>query len=281
MKVSWMKEFRRFFRRDPLLITLSLLLVAFFVVAAVAPELLTSRLPRQMSAQLLRPPSATHYLGTDEYGRDVYTRIIYGARYSLLIAAWVITSSIVIGVVLGTLAGFLGGRIDTIIGRASDLFFALPYLIVAMAIGVALGPGMTSLIVSMSIVWWPTYVRLIRGQVLQTRNLDYVEAARALGSSRLRILWKHILPTCLGPVAVLASNNIGVVIRIAAGLSFIGLGPRPPMPEWGIMVAESREYFLSAWWVGVFPGLAIVLVGLAFSILGDALAEVIDKRESF
>jgi len=222
----------------------------------------------------------TNLLGTDEYGRDIYTRIVYGARYSLLIAGAVIGSSIVIGIVLGTVAGFVGGKIDTIIGRVTDLFFAMPYLVVAMAIGVALGGGMTSLIIALSVVWWPTYVRLVRGQVLQCRNMDYVEAARAIGCSRVHILWKHILPACLGPLAVNASNNAGVVIRIAAGLSFLGLGPAPPTPEWGIMVANAREFFVSAWWVGVFPGLAIVIAGLAFSILGDALAEVVNKRES-
>lgn len=275
-----LKEFRNFYRRDPVLITFALIVAGLFVLAAVAPELLTSRSPRAMSADLLQAPSATHILGTDEFGRDIYTRIVFGARYSLIIAGVVITTSIAIGVVLGTLAGFLGGTTDSIIGRAADLVFALPYLIVAMAIGVALGPGMTSLIISLAVVWWPTYVRLIRGQVIQARNMDYVEAAAALGASRVRILWKQILPTTLGPVAVLASNNIGVIIRIAAGLSFIGLGPEPPTPEWGIMVAESREFFITAWWVGVFPGLAIVVVGLAFSLLGDALGEVVDKRES-
>lgn len=276
----WLREVRLFYRRDPILITLSLLVVVVFLLAAIAPGLLTNASPRAMSANLLSPPSAEHLLGTDEFGRDVYTRIVYGARYSLMIAGIVISISILVGVVVGTLAGFVGGTLDTLIGRSADLVFALPYLIVAMAIGVALGAGMTSLIISLSVVWWPTYVRLIRGQVLQARNMDYVEAAMALGASRVRILWKQILPTTLGPVAVLASNNIGVVIRIAAGLSFIGLGPEPPTPEWGIMVAESREFFITAWWVGVFPGLAIVIVGLAFSLLGDALGEVVDKRES-
>jgi peptide/nickel transport system permease protein len=280
VKSRALTTWRLFFRRDPIFISIGIVLVGLFAATVAIPGVLTGRSPIAMSADTLDGPSRSHWFGTDEYGRDIFTRVVFGARWSFLISCIVTIVAIAVGLVLGTVAGFYGGRIDNLIGRVTDVFFAVPYLVVAMAIGVALGGGTISLIISLGVVWWPPYVRLVRSQVLQCRNLEYVEAATAIGCSRTRILWRHILPTCLGPLAVNASNDVGVIIRIAAGLSFLGLGPAPPTPEWGMMVAESREFFLGAWWYGLFPGLAIVIAGLGFGLLGDALAEAVHRRES-
>jgi peptide/nickel transport system permease protein len=222
------------------------------------------------------PPSWVHLFGTDEVGRDVFSRVIGGAAISLLTGVVVVSLAIVIGVPLGAIAGFVGGPLDTVVMRVTDIFLAFPTLILAIAITAALGSGAGNAMLAVGLVWWPTYCRLIRGQVLAAREESYVEAARAQGATNLWVIFQHILPNCVSPIIVAASMDIGYAILLAAGLSFVGLGARPPLPEWGRMVADGRRYFPQAWWIATFPGLAIFVTVFSFNLLGDGLRDLLD-----
>lgn len=222
------------------------------------------------------PPSWEHLFGTDEVGRDIFSRVIGGAALSLQTGIMVVGLAIAIGVPLGALAGFLGGTFDAVVMRLSDVFLAFPRLILAIALTAALGPGIGNVMLAMGLVWWPTYCRLIRGQVIAAREEAYVEAARSQGASDLWIVFRHILPNCVSPLLVAASMDIGQAILVAAGLSFVGLGARPPLPEWGRMVSDGRLYFPDRWWNCTFPGLAIVVTVFGFNLLGDGLRDILD-----
>jgi peptide/nickel transport system permease protein len=220
-----------------------------------------------------RPPSAGAWFGTDEAGRDILSRSIWGTRLSLVAAGTVLLIALGLGVILGATAGYRGGLLDQALMRLTDLFLAFPGLILAIAITAALGPSLENAVISIGLVWWPIYARLVRSRVLTVREGLFVEAARALGVSDARILFRHVLPQCWGTVVSRLTVDVGYTILLTASLSFLGLGGKPPTPEWGSMIATSRPYFLSYWWTVTFPGLAMFLSVAIFSLLGDALYE--------
>lgn len=222
----------------------------------------------------LLPPSLEHPFGTDHVGRDVLSRVLAGARPSLVVAVSVLALAVSFGTAMGLLAGLGTRAIDEVVMRVTDMFFAFPYMILAMAVVASLGPGEVSLILALAVIWWPSYTRHVRGQVLSIKSAPYVDASRVVGNSPAATARKHVLPQMFGELGVRISLDVGNVILIAAALGFLGLGARPPSPEWGATLFEARSYAMSAWWVAVFPGLAIVLTILAFSAYGDALSAV-------
>ena len=228
--------------------------------------------------QKLQPPSGEHLFGTDDYGRDIFSMVIYGARTSLRICIIVVSISTIIGIFLGGIAGYFGGVIDEVLMRITDVFLAIPYLILAMAVAAALGRSIDHIMEAMIIVWWPTYARLMRGQVLAVREQQYVEAARSVGASNSRILFRHIFPNSFPPLLVEITLDLGAVLLVAAGLSFIGLGASPGTAEWGLMISSGRIHMFHAWWYVTFPGLAILFVVLGFNLLGDGLRDVTDPK---
>ncbi|MGQ0571406.1 MAG: ABC transporter permease [Armatimonadota bacterium] len=257
---------------------IGLVIVAFWVSVAVLAPLLAPRSPiDQRIEDRLSPPGGRYPFGTDELGRDILSRVIYGARLSIPAAIVVVGATAALGTALGVMSGFAGGLVDEGIMRICDAVLAFPALILAMAITTALGPGLVNALLAIILVLWPEYARLIRGQVLGIRETEYVTAARALGVPTRGILWRHILPNTVSLTLVKASLDVGNVIIIAAALSFVGLGAVPPTPEWGAMVAAGRQKFFE-WWVGTFPGLAIFTVVMGFNFLGDGLRDALDAR---
>lgn len=223
-------------------------------------------------------PNSAHLMGSDEFGRDVLSRVIWGSRSSLAAGAVAASIALVIGVTLGMLAGFYGGRTDTLIMRTMDVVLAFPYLLLAIGVVSILGPGMQNAMIAIGIVYVPTYARVVRGTVLSVLARDYVEAARALGARDTRLMWSHILPNSLAPVIVQVTLNVGTAIIMTAGLSFLGLGTQPPTPDWGNMLASGRDYLIDCPWIATFPGLAILVTVLAFNLVGDALRDALDPR---
>jgi peptide/nickel transport system permease protein len=254
-----------------------LVVLAWTLAAIFAPRLASHSPIEQHLEDRLSPPSARYFFGTDELGRDVFSRVLYGARLSIPTAFAVVTVTSALGTALGVISGFAGGLVDEAIMRISDAVLAFPSLILAMAITTAMGPGLLNALLAIVLVLWPEYARIIRGQVLGIRETEYVTAARAIGVPDGRILWRHILPNTLSLTLVKASLDVGNVIIIAAALSFVGLGAVPPTPEWGAMVAAGRQKFFE-WWIGTFPGLAIFTVVMGFNFLGDGLRDVLDAR---
>ncbi len=257
------------------------LVLAFLVVAAVGPWIVPYPEDARGAVHLenkLLPPTAPHWFGTDEVGNDVYTRVILGARVSLQIGLIITIVAALIGVPLGIVAGFVGGVLGEVIMRVTDVFLSVPGLVLALAIVGALGPGILNAIVALSLVWWPGYVRLVQGKTLSLKNEVYVEAARAVGTGRLRIVFLHILPNCVSSITVKASMDMGMAILAAASLGFIGLGAQPPYPEWGAMISHGRNYLPTWWWYSAFPGLFIYLTVLGFNLLGDGLRDVLDPK---
>jgi peptide/nickel transport system permease protein len=255
---------RALLRRGSVRIGLALVL-AFLALTILAP--------------LVSPYDPTDQLfGADQYGRDVFSRVLYGTRDALL--AIVVADGIALGAggLMGLVAGFIGGAVDAVIMRFVDVLLAFPYLLLALIIVAALGPSLTNALIAIGIVYTPQYARLMRGQVLSVRTADYVRAARALGSSRRRLMLRHVLPNCFTPVLVLATLQAGSVVVETAGLAFLGLGAQPPAADWGAMLADGHAYFLSAWWIATFPGLAIFVVVLGFNLIGDALGDYSDPR---
>lgn len=254
-------------------------LVVVLLVPAVLAPLLTIYDPEKLSlTQRLRPPGPDHLFGTDEYGRDLFSRILFGARISFEVAATVIVIATVLGVTLGATGAYRGGRWDAVVMRVADVFMAFPDLVLAMALSAALGASLTSAVIAVSIVWWPTYARLIRGQVLSLKQQPFIEAARAVGATELRILTTHLVPNTLSPLVVRITTDVGYAILYTASLGFIGLGAQEPSPEWGRMVATGRFYLLDQWWYATLPGLAIFLAVLGFTWIGDAFRDALDPR---
>jgi peptide/nickel transport system permease protein len=233
--------------------------------------------PLESTGKRLESPNASHWLGTDALSRDVFTRVLYGARQTLPISVAVIVSAVLIGSILGSIAGYVGGWLDTAIMRLVDVTVAFPPIFLAMAVAAALGPGLRNAFVAMVIVWWPIYARLLRGQVLSIKHRDHIQAAVSIGAKPVRILRKHILPLSFTPALINATLDLGQVVILTATLSFLGLGAKPPSPEWGAMITEGAKFFYQ-WWVAVAPGLAILTIGLAFNFLGDGLRDAFDVR---
>jgi peptide/nickel transport system permease protein len=226
----------------------------------------------------LQAPSAAHLFGTDQVGRDVLSRVLYGARVSPLVAAFVLLIACAAGIPLGLAAGYFGGVADEIVMRVTDVFLAFPPLLLALAFAVVLPASLTSLTVAIAITWWPWYARLIRGQAASVAGRPYIEACRSLGIPRWRILLRHVLPNSVTPLIVQVSLDAGGVILTSSALSFLGLGAQDPVPDWGLMVAEGENYFTTQWWLVTFPGLAILITALACTLLGDGLRDRLDPR---
>jgi peptide/nickel transport system permease protein len=255
----------------------SLVLVVLAVAMALFPQLFATDDPFAIAmGQRLRPPSAAAWFGTDELGRDLYSRVVHGVRLSLGSALGVVLLTALVGIPIGILAGYLRGWFDTVLMRVADMFIAFPSLIMAMAIVTVLGPGLTNAMIALALVWWPQYARLARGQVLQLRETQYVEAAGALGATSARIMTRHLLPNALTPLAVKMSLDVSVAILTTASFSFLGLGAAPPSPELGSLVTQGRNYFLQAWWYTTMPGAVILVVSLAFNVIADDLRDVLD-----
>ena len=262
--------------RQPLAVIGVVVVAAWIVVAIFAPLIAPSD-PLAQNFVQLKGPSAQHWLGTDELGRDVLSRVIHGARVSLPLAVLLVLGAMVIGSIVGSLAGFFGGWVDAVGMRVADIVFAFPGIILAMAVAAALGPQLRNAVLAVVVVSWPAYARLMRGLVLSARNSQYVISSRLLGASPLRALLVDIRPNVLGPVLVMAALDVGNAVLLLSGLSFLGLGAQPPTAEWGAMVAAGAQNF-DKWWIGLFPGLAILTVVLAFNFIGDSLRDALDPR---
>ena len=233
--------------------------------------------PLEAVGKRLQGPSWHHLFGTDALSRDVFTRTLYGARQTLPVSLAVIVSAVTIGTTLGAAAGFIGGRVDSVIMRLVDITLAFPPIFLAMAVAAALGSGLRNAFVAMVIVWWPIYARLIRGQVQAVKHRDHIQAAVSIGATRWRILRKHVLPMSFTPALINATLDLGQVVILTATLSFLGLGAKPPSPEWGAMITEGAQFFYQ-WWIAVAPGVAILTVAMAFNFLGDGLRDALDVR---
>ena len=268
---------RRWWRRYGLA-SLGLAIVLAWLLIAVLAPVISPYGPNAVDVTIrLQPPSPAHWLGTDALGRDVFTRLLYGAQISLLTGFVVVVVSAIAGTLIGGIAAFAGGKIEELIMRATDLVLCFPPIILALAIAAALGIGTTNTIIAMLVVWWPKFARLARGLVLVQRSQEYVEAAMVVGFSPARILVRHIIPNAVGPLVVLTTLDIGNAIITFAGLSFLGLGVVPPTAEWGSMVAEGRE-LVAQWWVASFPGFAILTIVLGFNFLGDGIRDWLDPK---
>ncbi len=267
------------FRANPMALVGLAIVLLLILVAAFAPWLAPQSPIAQDLAQRLQPPSAAHWLGTDELGRDIYARIVWGSRITLTIVALVAIIVGPVGLLVGTLAGYAGGWADTVLMRVTDVFLAFPRLILALAFVAALGPGINNAIIAIAITAWPPYARLARAETLTVRRTDFIAAARMLGASPLRIVLVHIAPLCTSSLVVRLTLDMSGIILTAAGLGFLGLGAQPPAPEWGAMISTGRQYVLDSWWVATMPGLAIVLVSLGFNLLGDGLRDVLDPKQ--
>jgi peptide/nickel transport system permease protein len=264
-------------RLSPVAILAVAVLVFWVLVALFAPVIAPYPPLEQDVMTRLAPPSAEHWLGTDPLGRDILSRILYGSRLSIPVGVAAVLLALVLGSLLGSVAGFLGGRVDEIVMRLTDLMLAFPTVILAMVITAALGAGVRNAIIAIMVAWWPSYARNVRGLVLAMRHREFVLAARALGATQPRIFRFHILPSTISPLVILGTLDLGHAILTFATLSFLGLGPPPDRPEWGSMIATGRSYF-DQWWIGMFPGLAILSVALACNIVGDTLRDLLDPR---
>jgi peptide/nickel transport system permease protein len=267
--------------RSPLSVVGFILVSLFLGIALIGPLIITH--PEDVTGAVhmdrkLQPPSGAYPFGTDEMGRDLYSRVVMGTRISLQIGLIIIFVAMGIGIPLGITAGYMGGWLSEIIMRITDVFLSIPGLLLALAIVGALGPGITNAMIALSIVWWPGYVRLVQGKTLALREEAFVEAAKSLGVSRLRIIFGHILPNCTSPIMVKASMDMGMAILFAASLGFIGVGAQPPEPEWGAIISVGRNYLPERWWMATFPGLAILVTVLGFNLLGDGLRDVLDPQ---
>lgn len=264
---------------SPLTVLGLVIVLILLITAAFAPLIATYNPTGVNLLDKLQQPSAAHWFGTDEVGRDIFSRVVYGSRISLKIGLLVVLIAFPVGTILGAIAGYAGGLTDQIIMRLTDIFLSFPGIILAMSIAAALGPSIENVLLALAITWWPWYTRIVRSSVLSLKNSEFIEASRALGTNPLRILIKEIIPNAIAPASIQASLDLGFVILSAAGLSFIGLGAQPPSPEWGAMLSSSREILREAWWAATFPGIAIFITVLGFNLLGDGLRDVLDPKQ--
>ncbi len=267
----------RFLRHNPLALIGAIIFSFWVFVSLTAPWIAPYGPLEQDIVNRLQPPSTAHWFGTDQLGRDVFSRVLYGGRLSLPAGIMVVIVAGIIGTILGALAGFIGGWFEELTMRLTEVFMAFPTIILAMAIAAALGPSLINAIIAMVVVWWPNYARVVRSLVISVKSQEYVEAAQSIGSPRQRVLWRTVLPNCLAPAVVLATIDLGNAILVFAGLSFLGLGPEPSSPEWGRMVADGISYF-DQLWMSAFPGLAIFTVVMAFNFVGDGIRDALDPR---
>ena len=268
----------RHFGYNPLSL-FSLILIAVLVLTGLFAPVLSPYDPVEISPDLrLTPPSGAHALGTDEVGRDILSRVIWGARISLQIGLTIVFFAAAIGLFIGLISGYSGGILDQVLMRFTDMFMSFPTLVLAIAMTAALGPSLFNAVLAMVIVWWPIYARLIRGEVLIVKEKEYIKAIKALGAHPFKILFFHVLPNSIDVIIVRASIDFGNAVMFCAALSFIGLGAQPPQPEWGAMVTTGRDYLRDAWWLVTFPGLAIFLTVMAFNLFGDSLRDFLDPK---
>lgn len=265
-------------KRNPLTVLGLVIVVALLLIAAFAPLIATHDPLTQNLANRLAPPSAAHWFGTDALGRDIFSRIVYGARVTLVIVLLVVATVGPLGLLIGAASGYLGGWVDRILMRITDIFLAFPRLILALAFVAALGPGLENAVIAIAFTAWPPYARVARAETLVIRKQDYIAAVRLQGASQWRIVLRHVVPLCMPSLIVRTTLDMAGIILTAAGLGFLGLGAQPPIPEWGAMISAGREQIFDQWWVATFPGLAICIVALGFNLLGDGLRDVMDAR---
>ncbi len=278
-KIRYLKDSYILWRKNRLMVIGTFIILFLILVAAFAPLLTTHDPYDQILPERLSPPSPANYFGTDSLGRDIFSRVVYGARVTLAIAFLVAFISTPLGMVIGVTAGWFGGAVDEILMRLSDVFLAFPRLILAIAFAAALGPGVKNAIVAIAVANWPSYARLTRAETLSVRNNDYIQVIRTMGASNLRIMVGHITPMCLSSVIVRMSLDMGTIILTAAGLGFLGLGAQPPTPEWGLMVSDGRHFLVDQWWVSTLPGLAILIVVMGFNLMGDGIRDILDPHQ--
>ncbi|NNH58839.1 ABC transporter permease [Rhizobium laguerreae] len=275
--VTW-----RQFTANRLAVVGLLIIVALLFIAAFADVLATHNpvVGDLRNARLLPPGTGEFWLGSDDQGRDIYSRLIYGSRLTLLVVALVAVISAPIGLIVGTVSGYAGGWVDATLMRITDIFLAFPKLVLALAFVAALGPGIQNAIIAIAITSWPPYARIARAETLTVRRSDYISAVKLMGASPLRIVVRHVMPLCISSLIVRVTLDMAGIILTAAGLGFLGLGAQPPLPEWGAMIASGRRFILDQWWVAAMPGIAILIVSLGFNLLGDGLRDALDPKES-
>ncbi|MGM5057447.1 ABC transporter permease [Rhizobium leguminosarum] len=275
--VTW-----RQFTANRLAVVGLLIIVALLFIAAFADVLATHNpvVGDLRNARLLPPGTGEFWLGSDDQGRDIYSRLIYGSRLTLLVVALVAIISAPIGLIVGTVSGYAGGWVDATLMRITDIFLAFPKLVLALAFVAALGPGIQNAIIAIAITSWPPYARIARAETLAVRRSDYISAVKLMGASPLRIVVRHVMPLCISSLIVRVTLDMAGIILTAAGLGFLGLGAQPPLPEWGAMIASGRRFILDQWWVAAMPGIAILIVSLGFNLLGDGLRDALDPKES-
>ncbi|GGE31178.1 cytochrome c550 [Agaricicola taiwanensis] len=255
------------------------IIIGLLVVAGFADVLATqSPIVGDLREARLLPPSAEHWFGTDDQGRDIYSRVVHGSRLTLFVVILVAVIAAPVGLLIGTVAGYAGGWVDAVLMRITDIFLAFPRLILALAFVAALGPGIENAVIAIAITSWPPYARIARAETLTVRHSDYINAIRLMGASPTRIVARHIMPMCVSSVIVRVTLDMAGIILTAAGLGFLGLGAQPPLPEWGAMIASGRRFVLDQWWVAAAPGMAIFLVSLGFNLLGDGLRDALDPK---
>ena len=254
-----------------------IVIVGLFATMAVVPSLFTGQDPAVLNLEgRLTPPSSIHWLGTDATGNDIYTRIVYGSRTTLSTVIAVLAIASLVGAAIGSVSGYVGGRLDGLLMRTTDVFLAFPPLILALATNAVLGRGLLQTVFAVAFLWWPAYARLVRGQILAVRQREFVESARVIGASRFRII-RHMVPNVIDPVIVRVSLDAGFVALTAASLSYLGLGAQPPTPEWGRMVAEGQLFLLDQWWVAAFPGIVLFILVVGFNLIGEALGDRLNQ----
>ena len=277
---AWYKGWLTF-RSNPLAM-LGLIVLLVLILAAIFAPLLATDDPfaQDLGSRLLPPGAEGHIFGTDSLGRDIYSRLLYGARISIYIVLLVAMVAPLVGLIMGTVSGYAGGWVDVVLMRITDIFLAFPRLVLALAFVAALGAGIENAVLAISLTAWPPYARMARAETLTIRSSDYISAIRLQGAGPLRIIIKHIWPLCISSLIVRVTLDMAGIILAAAGLGFLGLGAQPPSPEWGAMISEGRRFILDHWWVATMPGLAIFAVSLAFNLLGDGLRDVLDPKDS-
>ncbi len=274
--LSWLRLKRNPLAMIGLTITVLLILMAVFA-PYLAPH---DPIAQELARRLMPPGTPGNWLGTDDFGRDILSRIIFGSRITLYIVLLVILTAPVVGLIIGTVAGYFGGWTDEILMRITDIFLAFPKLILALALVAVLGPGMENAVLAIALTSWPPYARVARAETLTVRNSDYIAAVRLQGAGAIRVIWGHVMPMCLPSVIIRVTLDMAGVILTAAGLGFLGVGVQPPLPEWGLMISSGRKFLFEQWWVATMPGLAIFIVSLGFNLLGDGLRDVLDPKSA-